>query len=110
MTKCYACKNDLKPELDENTDYQFDNALWIGLFGGDGMFIEDKYYAGEKETDIINNASKEAVICHECAHDLCEKVEWLNKLIEPFTSHAHRSEFWKNNPEHEGWDKPVSEF
>lgn len=32
----------------------------------------------------------EAVICHECAHDLCEKVPWIKTLLDPDNSHSHR--------------------
>ncbi len=30
----------------------------------------------------------EAVICHECAHKLCDTVPWIKKLLDPDNSHA----------------------
>jgi hypothetical protein len=44
----------------------------------------------------------EAVICHECAHELCKQVPWINKLIDPYNSHAHSRDYdWTG---HQGWD------
>lgn len=107
MTNCYACGIELQPESPEDeTDYQFDNALLIGFFGGYGMFVESKDYAGEKTSDIIEEASKEAFICHKCAHDLCDKIDWIKNLIDPYHSHSHTQDFWETHPDHDGWDNP----
>lgn len=112
-TLCFNCDKELVPEsitrFDENEeDYQFDNVLWIGFFGGYRMFVESSDYVEYDEKNVLkeNGASYSVVICHECAHDLCEKFPKLGKLIEPYNSHSHNSDFWKNNPEHEGWDNP----
>lgn len=37
-TLCYACGAVL--QSDHDTGYQFDNALWVGLHGGYGMFVD----------------------------------------------------------------------
>jgi len=43
---CYACGAELVADSyydgrDEECTYQFDNALWIGLFGGYGMWVDN---------------------------------------------------------------------
>lgn len=60
---------------------QYDNALHVRFDGGYGEFIDnigpgpDNYYS---------------IICHECAHDLCEKVPWIAVMIDPLRSHTHK--------------------
>lgn len=134
--RCYACGGALVS--DHDTEYQFDNALWIALHGGYGMFVDacefptntaDRWFrddAGEyilagdgqpiedpdwepdypEPRTLPGRPDKEVVICHSCAHDLCEKVPWMNTLIEPLSSHAHR---YQEIPSllaegHRGWD------
>lgn len=46
----------------------------------------------------------EAVICHDCAHALCAAVPWIEKLIRPHGSHAHKTEYQEAHPDHRGWD------
>lgn len=132
---CYGCGEPLT--ADEDTDYQFDNALWIKIDGGYGMFIDDLYESGEIEQDILQLGPRDAipwpvggegwtdeqtaefhrrirdvnrvVICHDCAHDLCAKVPWFNKLIDPHRSHAHRTDWKDAHPEHWGWDYDPQE-
>lgn len=92
---CANCETVLRPEFDKDTKYQFDNALWIKFSGGYGMFI-----------DPMTDDDPEAVICHECAHKLCEQNPWIMKLLDPHNSHAHRVQ---DIPEllmrgHTGWD------
>lgn len=41
-THCYACNAVLTSDCD--TNYQFDNALWITLGGGYGMFVESESF------------------------------------------------------------------
>ena len=109
MANCLACESELTEDMgNPDTDYQFDNALWIGFFGGYGMFTDAiDVMLGNKEV-LIKGAAHEAVICHDCAHALCEQVPWIGKLIEPELSHAHTKEFWEANPDHDGWDHPEN--
>ena len=105
--KCINCKNDLKPiSGNEDTKYQYDNALWIGFFGGYSMFVDDIDTEFGINKPTIAGAAQEAVLCHECAHELCETVPWINALLNPLESHAHTGEYWEKNPDHDGWDKP----
>lgn len=135
---CLACNKVL--ESDQDTAYQFDNALWIGFFGSYGMFTdnmsgfptnsEDQFlhcadgrlildghdkpmrnpgYVPEYEEKRIlpGRPDHEAVICHECAHDLCDLVPWIYTLIQPVRSHAHRQPEPFNTlfrTGHHGWD------
>jgi hypothetical protein len=140
--KCYACGVKLVPDnACPDTQYAFDNALWIGLYGGYGMFVdnleaklpnntEDRWLRDEEgeyititrpdgqlipienplwepaynEPRVLDQPDYEAVICHECAHHLCDTVPWLGKLINPHNSHAHRINWKATHPEHYGWD------
>lgn len=122
--KCASCSKELEKVFEnDDSNYQYDNALWLGFYGGYGMFVESEEFAEEtiveeaknsveedekEETyeKILPYASYEAVICHECAHKLCEEKPWLNKLLKPETGHAHKVDYWKNNPDHVGWDNP----
>lgn len=96
-TPCAACGLHLTPDH-ADTDYQFDNALWIHFHGGYGMFVESP--------DFTNGELK-AVICHDCAHRLCAENPWLDRLLDPIGSHAHRQpepyETLKAEG-HRGWD------
>lgn len=106
MTTCYSCGKKLKKEFEDmDTNYRFDNALWIGLHGGYGMFIESKDYNQYRDTEhVLKNADMEAVICHDCAHDACEKIPWLERLIDTHNSHSHTAEYMKEHPHHYGCD------
>jgi hypothetical protein len=144
VTVCYVCETELVPDAcapDNPATYQFDNALWIGMFGGYAMFVdnleaklptntEDRWLRdadGEylsytdpvgrvhpvenptwkaefRESRILEGADYEAVICHECAHALCATVPWIEKLINPHGSHAHRTDYHDAHPDHYGWD------
>jgi hypothetical protein len=103
-TLCYSCDKALTS--DDDTDYQFDNALWIQLHGGYGMFVDEVgndlgpyEFKGPRGEYVV-------VICHECAHELCEKVPFFARLINPERSHAHRvTEIPRLIAEgHQGWD------
>ena len=92
-SNCYACDKLLSPVFEgHGYDNQCDNALEVEFFGGYGMFV-----------DPIDDPYS-AVICHECAHDLCDKIPWIKKLIDPHSSHSHKLDFIKENPNHYGWD------
>ena len=91
---CSACNSVLVPGLRSDTEYQFDNALWIKFSGGYGMFIDP--FEGDPQ----------GVLCHECAHALCGSQPWIANLLNPHDSHAHRTE---DIPRllaegHTGWD------
>lgn len=90
---CYACSRELEPEFRGDVDctYQFDNALWLKLSGGYGMFI-----------DPFTEKDPEVVICHNCAHELCDAVPWIKTLIDPVHSHSHRDGTVARG--HVGWD------
>lgn len=103
---CAACDRELKPEAGSpETDYQFDNALWIGFHGGYSMFV-DNFEADEDRK--LPGADAEAVLCHDCSHDLCTANPWIEKLLKPLESHAHTREYWAAHPNHKGWDSPQA--
>lgn len=132
--QCVACKTELEPDsANPDTDYQFDNALWIKFEGGYGMFIdemsEEMQHAPRRNEEVepgvfwnvipvhdewteeeIEHYKSEtwkinrAVLCHECAHHLCETVPWIADLLTPHNSHSHRSDYRQANPNHFGWD------
>lgn len=61
-----------------------------------GMFIDP----------FPDRDSPRAIICHACAHKLCDDNPWIEQLLNPHDSHAHHT---KNIPalleqEHRGWD------
>lgn len=92
-TRCFACAAWL--EADDDTDYQFDNALWVTFEGGYGMFV-----------DPMRHDDHKAVICHECAHKLCDENPWIEQLLNSFGSHAHRVDIIPGlvAQGHQGWD------
>lgn len=91
--RCHACDAPMRPDHTNHADdYQLDNALWLEFNGGYGMFI-DNYDERVK-----------AVICHECAHDLCDQIPWIGKLLNPYSSHSHKTEWKDAHPDHWGWD------
>lgn len=110
VTVCIACDKNL-PLVDEGseTNYHFDNALWIGFHGGYGMFVDNEITGSE----VLEGTDYEAVLCHACAHELCDKNPWIKKLLKPWGSHAHKYTFWENEENiqnHEGWDHPTRGF
>jgi hypothetical protein len=89
---------------------QFDNALVICLEGGYGMFVDPAGPEHEGRPDRehgllgMGAGSMRVIICHDCAHGLCTTVPWLDALVKPLESHAHRhGRDWSG---HEGWDLP----
>jgi hypothetical protein len=59
-------------------------------------YTEDRVLPGQPDY--------EAVLCHDCAHGLCEREPWLAKLINPHGSHTHKTEWKDAHPDHFGWD------
>lgn len=101
-TTCCGCAAQMTPQFpDHPTSYQFDNALWIGFHGGYGMFIDDLL---DEPTTVLPGAGKEAVLCHTCAHALCDAVPWIAALLDPGFSHSHP--VTTNWTGHTGWDLP----
>jgi hypothetical protein len=107
---CYACDAELRPEfpiidghtrrMTEDPDFQqYDNALPITFDGGYGMFHDD----------MEAGCRYQVIICHECAHKLCDQVEWIKRLIDPHSSHAHHIDWKAAHPEHYGWDYDLKE-
>lgn len=107
MAECFNCEQELRPVLaGNNTNYQYDNALWIGLFGGYGMFIESPDAVDNSNIDALNGsgATFELVLCHDCAHKLCVMFPKLEGIIDTHSAHSHRLGYVEENPDHYGWD------
>lgn len=104
-TYCFKCNTELVPDGPPNnqTKYQFDNALWLGLFGGYGMFV-DNMTDFEPRDSILKGSDYECVLCHDCAHQFMDDNPWLKKLFHPYNTHAHKSAYAEANPDHFGWD------
>jgi hypothetical protein len=75
--RCVDCRGPI-PD-DEN------NALFLEMQGGYALFVESDQFMSQYFRD--NNP---LVLCHDCAHKLCDMLPWLNNIIEPQTSHTHR--------------------
>lgn len=88
---CDACGKTLE-EVWAGTDkyLQYDNALHVRFDGGYGEFVDN--YGTVEERDRYYS-----IICHECAHDLCEKVPWIKAMIDPQHSHTHRENMVESN-------------
>lgn len=67
----------------------------------DNLDWEPEY---REERVLPGQPDYEAVICHECAHELCATVPWVERLIRPHGSHAHKTAWKEAHPEHWGWD------
>lgn len=89
---CTQCKQVLETVVpNDTTEYQYDNALWIGFYGGYGMFVESPEYAHyPPQKTVLPHATHEAVLCHDCAYELCEMLPWLKEMIDPENSHTHK--------------------
>lgn len=88
-----GCGNELVPEANMDTEYQFDNALHIQFNGGYGMFIDPMF-----------DKPPSTFICHECAHALCDALPWICELLNPHSSHSHKMTYVEAHPDHYGWD------
>jgi hypothetical protein len=106
-TKCIKCDAVLEPVGPSDTNFQFENALWLGFFGGYGMFVESRIFVqdpNDMSEMAIRGASYELVICHDCAHEFMDTNPWMKKVFDPAHSHTHTSKYMMNNPEHYGPD------
>lgn len=98
--QCFVCQKELEPifpDLFKKGSVQYNNALIVNMAGGYGMFVDplpQEWLSKEDRLDTSEWVKKgrldecTAIICHDCAHDLCEKVPWMDSLIEPEYSHA----------------------
>lgn len=105
MTNCYACNKALEPVMEDQGDeaHQWDSALIIDFEGGYGMFT-DPMGAPPAEYDKGILPAGKVVVCHDCAHEMCDALPWVKKLIDPWASHSHsHGPDWKD---HTGWDLP----
>lgn len=82
---CDACGKTLEKVFDRTPPevLQYDNALHVRFDGGYGEFVDN--FGTEEERDRYY-----AIICHECAHDLCAKVPWIKNVLLPERSHTHK--------------------
>lgn len=72
---------------------------------GGGLIPNPEYMPEFREPRLLpGQPDYEAVICHDCAHDLCKRVPWIEKLLNPHGSHAHSIR--KDWTGHTGWDLP----
>ena len=68
--------------------------------------IPDPHWKPEyrEERILPDRPDYEAVLCHDCAHALCEAVPWIERLLNPHNSHTHRQDYKNAHPGHFGWD------
>lgn len=111
MDRCYACSQELRPEWEDAPAHheQWENALVVELSGGYGMFTDvltgDPGQVEDRGRGILaGQGSLRVVICHGCAHGMCEALPWLDRLIAPASSHSHR--LGSVPDDHVGWDLP----
>lgn len=86
MTGCASCGKVLIPVIsgEETTaTYQFEDALWVGLFGGYGMFVDEMmdWPVGDPVRVLPGRPDFEAVLCGECAMSLVEANPWLARML-----------------------------
>lgn len=109
MTQCFRCEATLEGVMgSSDTQYHFDNALWLGFFGGYAMFTDNM--DSPKPDPIFNNTDYVCVLCHECAHKFMDENPWLKNLFHPFNSHSHTTAYITAHPDHFGWDYASREI
>lgn len=109
-TKCTKCDAVLKPVMPEDTNFQFENALWLGFHGGYAMFVESRMFAEDEHESaetILPGVSYELVLCHDCAHEFMDTNPWMKRIFDPARSHTHTLAYAANNPDHYGPDYPT---
>lgn len=84
-----------------NPTREYDNALPLAVNGGYGQFTDPMDEAGF-------TAGFKVVLCHDCAHEACDKLPWLKELLDPEASHSHTEAYREANPEHYGWDYDMA--
>lgn len=102
---CFACKKALEQVFaePEEDSQQWDLALIVGFDGSWGMFIDPEQEKDCGRQDQIGQLGRySVVICHECAHQMCETLPWVEQLLEPYSSHLHpQDRDWRG---HKGQD------
>lgn len=111
-----------------------DNVLWVTISGGYGQFVDlmpEQLAAAPKRAEHgysnvvpprsewtdeeVAHYEKEmttastVVLCHECAHALCDTFPAFDRLIGPYNSHSHTSQYHDKHPDHYGWDYDTVE-
>ena len=85
---CTACGAALERVFEGGAPYeQYDNALHVRFSGGYGEFVDAPFHHNEQGE---GPDSLGAMICHDCAHALADRVEWISKILNPQRSHTHR--------------------
>ncbi len=79
---CANCGTELNPVFPglnrRKDDCQYENALIIDFTGGYGMFDDD-----------IPNLTKQAILCHDCAHALIAANPWMRWFVDDERGHMH---------------------
>lgn len=94
---CARCGTDKFQAVIEGEEpsktFHLNNVLLVSFGGGYGMFTDptSKWEIAEL---------KDIVICHDCAHKLCENEPWIGKILEPEMSHTHTQEYLDSHPDH----------
>lgn len=105
----------LEAKLPNNSDERWlrnsDERDAFGLFcdfklDDDGKLVDDPEWLPtfNAERMLPGQPDYEAVICHDCAHELCATIPWVERLLHAHNSHAHRTAWKEAHPEHYGWD------
>lgn len=99
---CFSCGADpTHTGSGPHGERDYDNALFVAITGGYSQFIDPQDDSGFLPGHSL-------VLCHECAHEACDKLPWLAKLIEPASSHAHTTAYMDAHPDHYGWDYDMA--
>jgi len=106
---CFACRQPLKPvfpDMHQRGASQYENALRISFDGSYEMFIDPPFmFIDEDEYIDPDEFTKKGmledplslIICHDCAHDLCNKVPWIKDLLDAENAHSHSANFEEEN-------------
>ena len=107
---CFACHKELKPVWPDVFHFnkkctQYEDALIIDIDGGYGMFIDPILIDDMEPKEILYNGLIEneysAIICQDCAHDLCKQIPWMDRFINPdyYEERDAKYENFNGNPE-----------
>lgn len=84
---CGRCSDELTPVSPHGDEgYQYDNALWIGGFGGFGMFVESPEY--ESRLTSVDNplsdtgATFSVLLCGSCAQEFLNEFFALKNSLD----------------------------
>lgn len=113
---CTRCKKNvrvMKPWGEEEVD----NGLWVAFCGGYASFtdttielikhhpelpVPPKPEITDDKVCLTCAYQERAVLCHECAHELCD---WLGIPREEVARwHSHTQVYTDAHPDHFGWD------